>query len=108
MKRILQHIIIRLLIVGLLGPMTAYAWSVALRVGVFEEEHDSHKELAIFRSEPRLTEGRGTLPQHRPDPAWRAPRSAARLLPPTQTQLPRVVVVWLPSRMGADDDPRCA
>ncbi len=106
MKRLLQDLIIRLLIVGLLGPMSAYAWSVAVRVGMFEEEHDSHKELAIFRSEPRLTEGRGIVPYHRPRGARSAPRSIARVLPPAQTLLPRVVVVWQPSRLGsADDDP---
>jgi hypothetical protein len=107
-KRLLKYLIIQLLLVGLLGPMTAYAWSVALRRGVLEEEHDTHKEMAVFRSEPRLTEGRGTVPLHRPSRSGRAPHSAARVLPPAQTQLPRVTVVWQPSRMGADDDPLCA
>ncbi|HYO53002.1 hypothetical protein [Archangium sp.] len=108
MKRLIQHIIIRLLIIGLLGPMSAYAWSVAVRLGVHEEEQDSQKEFAVFRSEPRLTAGRGTVPYRRPRRARRAQRPVTRVLPPAQAMLPRVVVVWQPSRLGSDDDdPPC-
>jgi hypothetical protein len=106
MKRLLLHIIIRLLIIGLLGPMSAYAWSVAVRTGVHEEEYDSQKELAVVRSAPRLTAGRVTVPYRRPRRARRVHRFIARVLPPTRAMLPRVIVVWRPSRPGSgDEDP---
>ncbi len=106
MKRFLQHIIIRLLLVGLLGPVTAFACSLAVRFDVFEEEQDaSNKEIAVFRGELRLAAGRGTVPCCPFRQVQHAQRFVARVLPPAQVTFPRVIVVWEPWREGSDDKP---
>lgn len=104
MRRVVHHILLGLLFIGLLGPMTACAWSVAARTGMLEEEKEVLKELAIFRSAPRLT-ARGTKPSRSPLHRWRTQRSVARVSPPAQTLRPRMTVVRRPLLLGAEDDP---
>ncbi|XXF76585.1 hypothetical protein P2318_26520 [Myxococcaceae bacterium GXIMD 01537] len=88
--------------------MTARAWRYTVQNGMMEEEHETHKSLAIFQQAPRLM-GRGTVPYRGARPAH--PRSTRQHLvhldAPAQTQRPRAMPVWCPLRLAPDgDDPR--
>ncbi|WNG37932.1 hypothetical protein F0U61_32820 [Archangium violaceum] len=68
---------------------------MAVRTDMLEEEHEAQKELAVFRSAPRVL-ARGTTPPRRSLHRGRSQRPIARVLPPAQTLRPRVAVVRRP------------
>src|SRR5688572_4035973 len=105
MHRFFHHILLSLLVFGMFGPITTRAWRAVVQTGGLEEEHEVHKDLAVFRNAPRLM-ARGTVPYKGPRRVHlRFTRArVVNLEAPEQTQRPRAVAVWCPLRLAPDGD----
>ena len=113
MRRFFHHFLLGMLLVGLIGPMTAYAWKMVLRTNVLKtseeapvEEESSSEELpALVLEDLELMTPRPAPLDRNRGPSWVPSRPAARVHPPEQAVAPRVTVVWLPTCLGHDEEP---
>lgn len=109
MRRVIHHLLLGLLVFGLIGPLTAYTWKLAVRSAAATEETQESldKDFTLSRIIARLS-GARRLP---PRPPRETPRmrheGRARVLPPAQVITPRQVVVWRPSNPVPDEEPFC-
>ena|GEM_PF-6599281 len=110
MPRFFRFIFLGVLVIGLMGPMSAYAWRMVACTDSSEEEHqESSSETAktFLRSTNQRVASR-FVPFLRSGSVRRVwHRRVERVVPPAQVVSPRVVMVWLPSLLGVDDDPLC-
>ena len=109
MRRVIHHLLLGLLVFGLVGPLTAYTWKLAVRGAATTEETQESldNDFTLSRIMARLS-GARLLP---PSPPRALPRARhdrhARALPPAQVITPRAVVVWRPSTPVPDEEPFC-
>jgi hypothetical protein len=107
MRRIIHHLLLGLLVFGLIAPITAYTWKLAVRSAEATEETQEplDKDFTVSRITARLSGARLMSPRlPRETPRVRHdPR--ARVSPPAQVITPRAVVVWRPSNPVPEEEP---
>jgi hypothetical protein len=109
MRRVIHHLLLGLLVFGLIGPITAYTWKLAVRAAETTEETQESldKGFTLSRATARLS-GMRFLPRSRPKNPQRVRYCRrARVSPPEQVLTPRAVVVWRPSSPVPDEEPFC-
>ena len=110
MRRVIPHLLLGLLVIGLLGPISAYSWKLAVRSAeeTTEESQESlEEEFTLALATLRLSVAHvPALPGHEGGARARS-RRQARMAPPAQVRTPRAVSVWRPSNPVPDEEPFC-